>query len=299
MLYRWIRTLAGGVQGRKWVSTVLSAALLVSSLCAGKALSLFQGDEPLLDAAEVRQLRLSYPREVERMESLGGIAMDEIGEDELETIKSVVISNLDCPDYAFSEFLSEIARMLTEKRFLHQPAAVSGLDTGTENVTVTLHRAYGPLRGEYITEVTACSGQYGEAGRVTIGLDDGALFDGVTLSFGASASADYSVRSPAYDKTLCSGEVVTHRIAAGVFYAAIIRISYDLVDDGTGAAQHFDYYIVDQDTADTVCYTMLASIGIPTYVESADQNTVASYADLSVYQTRLEEDPAAVLAPSC
>ena len=89
------------------------------------------------------------------------------------------------------------------------------------------------------------------------------------------------------------------RIAVGVFYAAIIRVSYDLVTDCTGTTQHFDYYIADQDTAAAACYTMLASIGIPTYVESAGQNTAAAYADLSEYQTQLEEGPAAVLTPSC
>ena len=299
MVYHWICTLAEGFRARKLVSTILSAALLVSSLCAGQALSFLQGDEPLLDAAEVQQLRLSYPQELELMESMGGITINEIGEDDLEMMKSVAISELDRADCAFSKLMSEIARMLTEKRFFHQLSAFSNPGVYAENVSVTLYRAHGPLRGEYITEVAAGAGQYAVTGSVTVGLDGGELFDGVTLSAGASASAPYSVTSPPDSTVLCSGEVATHRIAVGVFYAAIIRVSYDLVTDCTGTTQHFDYYIADQDTAAAACYTMLASIGIPTYVESAGQNTAAAYADLSEYQTRLEEDPAAVLTPSC
>lgn len=272
----------------------VTALLLSLSLWLGGGAA--PRDAVLVGPAALQTLTETYPAETARITEHTGNALRWIDETNLETVKRTAIANLGCEGYDFSGFLSDLALLCAEARLDAACAAAEAVDGGRhlENVVCSIARTYGPQKGCYLTEVNAGSSEsYSET--LTMGVESGEELDGLQLTGDVSKRDSITFRAAGYDAVLTDGQMVTHQAAVGIFYGAVLRVEYDRVDTRTGTASHHISYVLEETTAETVCYSVPVSWGIPFYIQSISGDFVVKANNAPEFRAAFEEDPAVLL----
>lgn len=264
-----------------------------SASTADKESTIFRG----ISGSEMQDLIELYPDEIALIERECNISIEKIDEDNLEDIKSVAVNYLYDSRYNFTGFMTELSVLHMEKEvWSYIPAmhAQSNGDVYTDNVEVTVFRNYGPLKGKYITQVPV-GAEKTETSTISVGISSGDIIDGIEISIGASASTSYTVSGPPDDTFMCDGRLATDRIAVAVFYSAINKIEYDIVNEAAGVTTHYVMYVVDFTLAKTKDHTALAVFATPCYVESVYGNYVVKYANDAAFIAAFEKTPSIIL----
>lgn len=148
---------------------------------------------------------------------------------------------------------------------------------GETNNAVTVLAANDILAGKHIRDVTA-GATATITGTSSISVSAGSKVNGVQLTTGYSQSFSYSVEGPGDGLTLNNGAIVTHRTCFAVLYGTVVQTA-------------FGRRYIDPDTAVVMTYSILASIGVPTYCGQARHGGTLYFSGPYAYRSAFESHP--------
>lgn len=215
-----------------------------------------------------------YAKEIELIEDYAGHCMTHLTRDNLNVIKYVAALHHDDDEYDFPALMTDLAVACTEARLEVDTQAAPD---GETNNAVTVLAANDILAGKHIRDVTA-GATATITGTSSISVSAGSKVNGVQLTTGYSQSFSYSVEGPGDGLTLNNGAIVTHRTCFAVLYGTVVQTA-------------FGRRYIDPDTATIVDYTLLASIGVPTYCGQARHGGTLYFSGPYAYRSAFESHP--------
>mgnify|MGYP000000589371 FL=1 len=267
---------------RKKIATLLLALVMCLSLCTpamatksplGKSET---ADNTALVVSDDVTARIfgKYAKEIELIEDYAGRSVTHLTRDNLNVIKYVAALHHDDDEYDFPALMTDLAVACTEARLgVNTQAAPDGETNGA----VTVLAANDILAGKHIRDVTV-GATTTITGTSSISLSAGSTVNGVQLTTGYSQSFSYSVEGPGDGLTLNNGAIVSHRTCFAVLYGTIVQTA-------------FGRRYIDPDTATIVDYTLLASIGVPTYCGQARHGGTLYFSGPYAYRSAFESHP--------
>lgn len=267
---------------RKKIATLLLAPVMCLSLCtpAMATKSPLEKSETAANTELVvsddvtARIFGKYAKEIELIEDYAGHCMTHLTRDNLNVIKYVAALHHDDDEYDFPALMTDLAVACTEARL--------GVDTqaapdGETNNAVTVLAANDILAGKHIRDVTA-GATATITGTSSISVSAGSKVNGVQLTTGYSQSFSYSVEGPGDGLTLNNGAIVTHRTCFAVLYGTVVQTA-------------FGRRYIDPDTAVVMTYSILASIGVPTYCGQALHGGTLYFSGPYAYRSAFESHP--------
>lgn len=142
------------------------------------------------------------------------------------------------------------------------------------------------MRGVHVVDLPVGAAE-AVSGTMPVGVSAGDEVSGVTLARSLFTRFSYTVSGPADGTKLSSGNTATHQTALGVLYGTIIKSVYE---SGRTGERIVTYY-VEASSAIAQDYTILAAIGVPTYVNKADAGGVVRFSDPLALRDTIKEEP--------
>ena len=238
----------------------------------------------ILSKDEMTQINSAFPQEIQYIETQKSIDLESLSEVELEMLKDAVIPQLGNPDYNFTGLMSALTGALAKKETENSSKARWVYEDVIQDYCV---RQYGPIKGEYITEVAAAATH---TGGFSVSVELGYEIDDFTIGAAFSLDGSVSLSGPAVNDKLANGKTTTHHIAIGVMFGEIWYKEYDIVT-AFNRTRVSMYYVKDN-TADTYAFTLPAHLSVPTYAQSAVSDECAQFADQRELEAAIVSTPA-------
>lgn len=231
---------------RKMISFFLALAmisLMMPTSCAADSEKSYLS----LDVSEEQSILQKYSKEISCVEEKNNVLITAIDNSNLQLLKNAAIEHLDDPNYHFSELMTQLAVAFAQKRIEQESSSNS-------NIQVQAVSNYGIITGMHLLDVpTGTTSTITNS--ATFSVAAGSTVLGVELSTSFSEEFSYSVSGPPDGATISDDIRVTHRTAFAVLYGTVVTYN--------GMAY------IETSTAEILDYTILASIGIPTYCSQA------------------------------
>lgn len=271
---------------KRWLSLVLCFATLVSFNIQTFAAS-GQDSLPYITEAEVNRIFTEFADEISYVEDKYGKSITDLNEESLDLISCEAVLNLSNDEFQFGDLMDEIALAYQDAELRTMFKGRNG-DYNASSETIISFR---PLKGKYITEVaTGVTETASDSTNISIGVGEElgggeGVFAGITLDVGVTKSVSYSVTGPTDGAKLYNGELATHRIAFGALYGSIIKTEFD--DPRVG---HRVFYKIGTG-ARAQSFTVLASMGRPTYVNQAREEVTKYFSNQNDMEDTVVIDP--------
>ena len=195
----------------------------------------------IVSDASASELFETYARELAFVETCSNI----------DIIKYIAAINHKNSAYNFSAMMTALALACAEARAYSNDLYSS---SGTSSAGVAVLASNSILGGMHLRDV-AVGATTTTGYSATFSMEVGSEVLGITLGGSFSQEFSYSVAGPSEGQVLNNGAQVTHRTAFAALYGTIIK------ENGRN--------YIDPDTAVVINYTILASIGTPTYCGQA------------------------------
>ncbi len=228
------------------LALVMCLSLSTPAMASSPTAADTSGESPVVSGAAAEEIFSRYSEEIAFAENFTGKPIARLTQESIDRIKYTAAVNLDDRGYAFSELMTFLARACA--------AADHGMKPAGAQRNITVMAPNGILAGMHVVDQPTGNGTRMD-GTAIFTLKVGDKAAGVRLSTGFSRTFDYSIVDPVAGETLHNGAIATHRTCFAVLYGTVLEIS--------------GRRMVEPRTAIVVPYTLLASIGVPTYCEQA------------------------------
>ena len=257
--------------------------------------------KPLMSDISSKQIAEKYSTQLATITGNSQRICGQITWETLEQIKAYIKCH-NSLDNSFYSLLSDIAIAATEQKLALVENDIikeclgeysNTRDYGgfeIRNKTVTNLTSLKPLKGN-IKKYLPTNSSESSSLSVTIGVGD--VIDGYSISASTTVSTSYSMSGPSTNTWLHSGvAVATHTAVYGVLNGIVQRITFDLVEVSTGnVISHETILKVEESTKYASDYTLLVSLGNPTYVDHARYNQTLAFATQSAFERNAQNSP--------
>lgn len=282
------------------VSFTLIVMMLVTSCCSAGAIE--QGSDTLIDSSAMIDIINTYPNEIALVENTYNVSIEQINNKNLDLIKEVAIDNLYNSNYEFSDLMTDISTLCVENNidyYISQalPTTYAGHDGGirVENQETREIISFGPLKGQYITEVKANSTTKEERG-FSFNISSGESLKGVEIGLGVNVSNSVEISGPELHTKMISGDYATHSVGLGILYASVNLIEFDYVNDSAGGrVTHMSITVIVKETAEARDFVTLANMTDKFILEGLNGRGFLTYSSKKAFQERFEYNPEIVL----
>lgn len=279
-----------------------SAVLLCVLICLGTftaSCGAVSGDdvtdtvETLAAEEDVQAIFSEFDAEIRYVEEKHCVTINELNQENLDLIKVEAVENLYNEEYCFVDLMNEIA--LASARYRDAKAVEDSGIQRTErpiisNKVTTVYSDFSALKGKYIAEMpVGVTGTVSSSTSIEVATGD--VLKNVKIGVNFSIGFSYDLSGPEDGTVLSNGVIATHRVAFGILYGTIMKSEYDIYYPDTDYTHHMTEYYIDTSSAATTEYTMLASIGIPTYSGMARHTGVLYFSNLNEFRSRVETSP--------
>ncbi len=245
----------------------------------------YAGEQLAIDQTDWKSILSEFPVEICYVQDTCDVSMDELNEETLTLLKREAILNLNNSKYRFADLMDRIAIACAEGCIENGSLARNATEADQPEVTITVIRPFGPLRGNYFMKVaTGTARTYEASGTVSIAA--GTEIAGIVIEADLSKTVAYTCTGPADGTKLYNNKIATHRMAFGVLFGTIVKHEVEYPDGET-----YTFHYVQQQTMDAVDYTTLILIGAQsTYADSLKGETLL-FEDQNELYSEVETNP--------
>lgn len=267
---------------KKRALTLLLALVMCLSLCTPvlaaspsvtNELNAFYFTRSIVSDTSATEIFETYARELAFVETYADRAIEKFTRENIDIIKYIAAINHKNSAYNFPALMTALALACAEARVNSDDLYSS---SGTSSAGIAVLASNSILGGMHLRDV-AVGATTTNGYRATFSMEADSKVLGITLGSSFSLEFSYSVAGPSEGQTLNNGVQVTHRTAFAALYGTIIR------ENGRNC--------IDPDTAVVIDYTILASIGMPTYCGQVRGNGTLYFDDPYAYHKAIADFP--------
>ncbi len=227
----------------------------------------------IVSDASASELFETYARELAFVETCSNRTIVKFTRENIDIIKYIAAINHKNSAYNFSAMMTALALACAEARAYSNDLYSS---SGTSSAGVAVLASNSILGGMHLRDV-AVGATTTTGYSATFSMEVGSEVLGITLGGSFSQEFSYSVAGPSEGQVLNNGAQVTHRTAFAALYGTIIK------ENGRN--------YIDPDTAVVINYTILASIGTPTYCGQARGDGTFYFDNPYMYRKTIADFP--------
>ena len=275
---------------RRYFVIVLSILVLLSTATAACATSI-DTSSPTIAPSDAQNILTEFQNEISYVESKYAITIDTLDAVALNLLKDEAVCNLQNSSYRFGPLMDAIALASAQSSMNSIPNSYIPIK---KNEVISVYRSYNTLKGKYLADA-AVGTTTAITGSLNISVTSGEFLWGAKIGASFSLGVSYSLNGPSDGTKLYNDVPATHRVAMGVLYGTIMKMECDWYLE-TGEVLHEISYYVDSGTANTTCYTLLASLGIPTYAQpSGSIGGVLYFSNQNTFRSQIESNPSPLI----